>query len=70
MREFRVEFFVPRHFAFFDFAVIFFHVFEVALSPLALPLFKRNVIDGEFLVTKYIRGVYYVQSRVFYIHRK
>ena len=70
MREFKVEFFVPRHFAFFDFAVVFFHVFEVSLSPLALPLFKRNVIDGEFLVTKYIRGVYYVQSRVFYIHRK
>jgi len=49
MRKLYIQLFKPSHFAFVYIAVILFHVFAIALRPLALPLFERYIVDGKFL---------------------
>ena len=70
MRELYVELFEPAHLAAVYVFAVLFHIFEVALRPLALPLFERNVVYGEFLAAHNVGSVNYVHSRVFYLYGK
>ena len=70
MRKFYVELFKPAHFGAVDLLAVFLHILKVALRPLALPLFERDIRNGELLVAYDVGRIYYVESRVLYVHGK